>query len=258
MRKESERYRLSVEQLTDRAIGLAIALRAVPGADASVAPRCNSAGMDRPVSMVIVISALTIRTCRQISASIATRRNSVSWPAPGSSARGQAPAGHPRLSFVPHSKVVGGRPSPAMTQGSTTQQQLIWLFPRRPLADPTRCGVIDVVSRAIRSNPEAADDPLDQNIIRTVRCASAGARQAGAVVAAAAQARFNADARKWTQKTQMGRRPARIGGGSVGRPRRAPPARNPQSHSRFLRPFARICVEFCFAAGRTMKRARPA
>jgi hypothetical protein len=143
--KESERYSSPAAQLTDRAIGLAIALRVVSGADASVAPRCNSASTDRPVSMVTMISALTIRTCRQISASIATRRNSVSWP---------AQAGHSRLSFVPHSKVVGGRPAPAMTQGSTTQQQLIRLFPRRPLADLTRCGVIDVVSRAIRSNPD--------------------------------------------------------------------------------------------------------
>ena len=154
-------------------------------------------------------------------------------------------SGRPPTSFLRATQQSRGWPAFAGhdTGGVQTQQQLIRLFPRRPLADPTRCGVIDVVSRAIRSNPEAADDPLDQNIIRTVRCASAGARQAGAVVAAAAQARFNADARKWTQKTQMGRRPARIGGGSVGRPRRAPPARNPQSHSRFLRPFARICVE---------------
>ena len=47
--------------------------------------------------------------------------------------------------LVRHSKVVGGRPSPAMTRGSpamprarTTQPQLVRLFPRGPVALPTR------------------------------------------------------------------------------------------------------------------------
>jgi hypothetical protein len=91
--KESERYSSPAAQLTDRAIGLAIALRVVSGADASLAPRCNSASTDRPVSMVTMISALIPG---------ARKSDSSAQPLPS----WRAKARHPRLQRCQQGKVV--------------------------------------------------------------------------------------------------------------------------------------------------------
>ena len=204
MCKESERYSSPAAQLTDRAIGLAIALRVVSGADASVAPKCNSASTDRPVSMVTMISALTIRACGEISASTAAWRNSVSWP---------AQAGHPRLFLCATQQSRGWPACAGHDTGDYDAASVDSVVSPRALSGPYPLWRDRRGLTCHPVEPRRANHPLDQKFICSVRRASVRARQAGAVVAAAAQARTR---RKWTQKTQMDRRPARIGGSSVG------------------------------------------